>query len=249
MLYRWFVSIMSTLLVACAGPVRESVSRAESRASAEERMESRPAPTRKAATATATTRKPPPAAQRDAKASFSAAPELEEATSGADAFAGVDTEAPTDSTTEQTQQAVAVKGIEGTMSEYDVRTTLESRDPDFDHCHDVGGGGGGKIQFRIHILANGDVGDVKVHRLSGHGGKIVDCYTEVVSTSHFSAPHGGYADVKWTTKVGRSRGRPDATFERRGRWDTPATGGDAHSSESSTSRRERRHARRHRKGV
>jgi hypothetical protein len=246
-LHRWFVSIMSTLLVACAGPVRESVARSESRASAEERMEARTAPTHKAATATA--RKPPPQAQRDAKASFSPAPELEEATSGADAFAGVDTEAPTDSTTEQTQQAVAVKGIEGTMSEYDVRTTLESRDEDFDRCHEGGHGGGGKIQFRIHILANGDVGEVKVHRLSGHNGKIDDCYTDVVSTSHFSAPHGGYADVKWTTKVGRSRGRPDATFERRGRWDTPATGGDAKSSESSESRRERRHHRHHRKGV
>ena len=243
MLYRWFVSIMSTLLVSCAaGPtqVRESVARP--RVVSSSARKASPAPTRK--TSATAARKPPPEAERDAKA---AAPELEEA-SGADAFAGIDTVAPTDTAIEEPEKAVAVKGIEGTMSEYDVRTTLESRDEDFDRCHAGGRGGGGRIEFRIHILSNGDVGDVKVHRVKANS-KIVDCYADVVATSHFSAPHGGYADVKWTTKVGRSRKRPDATFERRGRWDTPATDGHTQRSESSESRRERRHARKHRKGV
>jgi hypothetical protein len=133
-----------------------------------------------------------------------------------------------------------VQGIKGTTSEYDVRTTLESRGEDFDRCHDRVGGGSGRIEYRIHILANGDVGDVRVRKLRVRNRKLVDCYTEVVSSSHFTLPHGGYADVKWTTKVGRSRKRPDAFFERRGRWDAPI---------GSAATREQRRARQPRNGA
>jgi hypothetical protein len=258
-----FVSIMSTLLLSvagCAAPahVRQTVSRprvASSVSRAKDNPESASKSTSQAARAEArdsasATRKSTPAGARDAKAYD--APELEEETPAADLFAGTDTEAPSEVETERKTEAVDVAGIEGTMSEYDVRTTLESRNEDFDRCHDDNGNGGGKIVFRIHINADGDVGDVKVGRLHAHNRKLVDCYADVVAASHFSSPHGGYADVKWTTKVGRSPKNPTESFERRVRWDTPATGGVTHRDSSDSrreSRRERRHARRHRKGV
>jgi hypothetical protein len=102
------------------------------------------------------------------------------------------------------------------------------------------GGGGGRIEYRIHILANGDVGGVKVRTMKSRNRRLVDCYTDVVSSSHFTVPHGGYADVKWTTKVGRSRKRPDALFERKVRWDAPAGSGGTRRAEADKSRERRR---------
>jgi hypothetical protein len=260
--HRWFVSIMSMSLLACAGPaqVREPSARPRVAANSEERAEA-PGPSRKSSAASARKPKPKPQGARDAKAAYSS--EGEEA-SGAEAFAGVDVSPPVDPVIDQPERAVAIKGIEGTMSEYDVRTTLEGRDPEFDRCHDEHRGGSGRIEFRIHILASGEVGDVKVHSSRVRNRELIDCYTEVVSASRFTAPHGGYADVTWRTKVGRSRKRPDALFERKVRWDAPSSSASsrpipraseerterAESSDSRReSRRERRRARRHRRGV
>ena len=240
MSHRFLTSIMSLLLLSCAGsskPVEETVSRPRIAASGDE---SKPAPadTRKApATGTAnseSTAKPEAQGQPDAKTAAAAEPAdgwpVED-------FSGVDTTAPKDSETAQGPREVEVKGIEGTTSRYDVRTTLQNRDSDFDRCHDLVGGSGGRIVFRIHIEANGDVGGVKVSTQKVKNRKLVDCYTEVVASSHFTRPHGGYADVKWTTKVGRSRRRPDAIFERRGRWDTPAGGSSKPEAEANRRRK------------
>jgi hypothetical protein len=212
--------------MACAGPaqVSEDVLRPRSAASLDE-AKPWPAEARKAAASTPTKSEPEP--QRDAKTSVAAPArkqskaELEDEFPAQD-FSGVDTSAPKDSDIDDGPREVAIEGIEGTTSEFDVRTTLDSRFEDFDRCHDLMGGGGGRIVYRIHILANGDVGGVKVRTSKARNRKLVDCYTEVVSTSHFPLPHGGYADVKWTTKVGRSGKKPNELFERRHRWDTPA---------------------------
>jgi hypothetical protein len=233
--HRWFVSVVSTLLLSCAGTahVRETVARPRVASSEARRASSASSSARKATSA----RGGKPEASRDAKS----AAELDEV-SGADAFAGVDMAPPVEEE-ERPEREVAVKGIEGTMTRYDVRQTLESRDADFDRCHDQFRGGSGRIEFRIHVLANGDVGDVKVHTSKVRSQDLVDCYADVVSSSHFSPPHGGYADVKWTTKVGRSRRRPDAIFERPVRWDAPSVGVQSHD-DSSETHRERRHRRR-----
>jgi hypothetical protein len=233
--HRWLVSIMSTLLLSCAGAVQERQTLIQPRAAkasvaANERGSM---PDRKATATPA--RKPGPSAARDAKTAASSAP-----SSGATSARKPYGRPPAGSVAEQ--HSVAVQGIEGTMSEYDVRTTLESRGEDFDRCHERGRGGSGRIEFRIHILSTGEVGDVKAHRLNVHDSKLVDCYSDVVASSRFTSPHGGYADVTWTTKVGRSRPQPDDIFERRGRWDAPATSSQT---ESSSSRRERRHSRKH----
>ena len=273
MRHRWFAWIlrspshglaaaMCTSLLACAAAPHVSESPARPRiASRVSAPKEEVAPRRKVSASAP--RKPASQPARDAKASFSPGSALDDESDS-------ETEADSASESSAEQHAVAVAGIEGTMSEYDVRTTLEGRGQDFDRCHGGGRGGSGRIEFRIHILSNGEVGDVKVHHSKVHNREIVDCYADVVMASRFSAPHGGYADVKWSTKVGRSPKRPDEQFERRVRWDAPSSsrissigsdgtisssgsgslgsGGSSSQttrSEHSESRRERRHHHRH----
>lgn len=214
MSHRLLASIMSLCLLSCAGAtqVRETVSRP--RASSLVASKPWPAQTHKAR-ATA-----PMKSETEATRVKMTASEGDDEWPPQD-FSGVDTSAPVDSDSDDGPREVAVDGIEGTTSEFDVRTTLENRAEDFDRCHDRMGGGG-RISYRIHILANGDVGGVRVRTMRSRNRKLVDCYTEVVSSSHFPRPHGGYADVKWTTKVGRSRKRKNLLFDRPHRWDTPA---------------------------
>lgn len=218
-------SIMSLCLLACGGSSQEADENV-ARPRAAESSGSEKAAARSTKTAKVAQSAPDKAGEAplDAKTA-----EFDEDPSR---FAGVDTSAPKDDEDADGPREVIVEGIEGTTSRYDVRTTLENRDADFDSCHDRMGGGGGKLVFKIHILANGDVGNVKVSRIKSRNKKLVDCYTEVVSTSHFMRPHGGYADVKWTTKVGRSRKRPDAIFERPVRWDAPASAGGTRRAEA-----------------
>jgi hypothetical protein len=205
------------LLSSCGGStqVEETVSRPRTESSLAA-AKPWPAEARKAAGSAPT--KSDPEGTRDAKTSGS---ELDDE-SAAQNFAGVDTSAPVDPDTDDGPREIAIEGIEGTTSNFDVRTTLQNREEDFDRCHDQMGGGGGRIVYRIHILANGDVGSVKKTTIKSRNKKLVDCYTDVISTSHFPHPHGGYADVKWTTKVGRSRKHTNTMFERKHRWDTPA---------------------------
>ncbi|MET0286989.1 MAG: hypothetical protein ABW352_21075 [Polyangiales bacterium] len=242
---RWVVSIIGTLLVACAGParVRETVSRPRIASSASSSRAS--ARSSKAHTAASKGR---PAASRDAKDSDEDELEPQD-------FSGVAVAAPKEDRNAKIERDVDVAGIEGTMTAFDVRTPLEERDADFDRCHDEHRGGSGRIVFHIHILASGDVGSLKAHPSKVRSKDLIECYSEVVSSTHFSKPHGGYADVKWTTKVGRSRKKREDMFQRKVRWDTPAGGvasiqrsasndGDrshGDSSSGSEGRRERRH--------
>jgi hypothetical protein len=248
---RWVVSIIGTLLVACAGParVRETVARPRIASSA---SSSRSAARSSKASAIAAS-KSRPAASRDAKDSDEGELEPQD-------FSGVAVAAPKEDKNAKIEREVDVEGIEGTMTAFDVRTPLEERDADFDRCHDQHRGGSGRIVFHIHILATGDVGHLKAHPSKVRSKDLIECYSEVVSSTHFAKPHGGYADVKWTTKVGRSRKKREDMFERKVRWDTPAGGATtilrntdtADSSGGSESRRERRHrsrSHRHRKGA
>jgi hypothetical protein len=215
--YRLFASIVGSWLVACGGSTQVHETASPSRAAS-----SLVAPWSKEALKTAklTPAKSGPEPKRHTKTA-AAAHEAEEWPP--EDFSGVDTTAPVDDDTEEGPHEFTVEGIEGTTSEFDVRTTLENRAEDFDRCHDQMGGGGGRIVYRIHIEASGDVGRVKARPVRSRNRKLVACYTEVVSSSHFPKPHGGSAKVKWTTTVGRSRKTRNSTlYERPHRWDRPA---------------------------
>jgi hypothetical protein len=140
------------------------------------------------------------------------------------------------------ERDLVVHGIEGTMSEYDVRATLEEHSQEFDRCHDAERGGG-RVVFGIRILRSGAVGDVNVRGSSVRNRDLVDCYAGVIASTTFPSPHGDYADVKWTTKVGRARQKKDELFERKVRWDAPSVSEQSRSSraESRRQRRSRRH--------
>lgn len=231
---RWFAwsmsTVVGTMLLACAGPVqvRETVARP------------RVAPSSASLRTGASVAKPAREAARKS-AQASRAPSASKAGSKSDAETAAEAE----------ERAVAVRGIEGTMSSYDVRATLDGRGEDFDRCHEPRRRGRGKIEFRIRILPNGDVSDVNVRRSNVRNRELVGCYSEVIMASRFPPPHGGYADVTWSTKVGRSRPRPGDVFERRVRWDAPSASSEASNRSQRResrreSRRQRRHARRQR---
>ncbi len=137
-------------------------------------------------------------------------------------FSGVEMEAPRDDEAIVTEREIAVRGIEGTMAEYDVRSVLQARNGDFDRCHDQHRGASGRIRFRIHVEPSGDVGEVEVRASNVRSQNLVACYSDVIARSHFAPPHGGAAVVTWTTTVGKSREVPDV-FERRLRWDAPSS--------------------------
>lgn len=217
MSHRFLTSIMSLWLLSCGGSSTPVPETAASTRSASSSGASKPPAADARKVATASTGKAEAEAPRDAKTAAS-----EDEDFPVQDFSGVDTTAPKDDPNADGPHEVAVQGIKGTTSQYDVRSTLEARNADFDLCHDRVGGSGGRLVFRIHIEANGDVGGVKVTRMKVRNTKLVECYTEVVTSSHFPLPHGGYADVKWTTKVGRSRKRPQDLFARKVRWDAPS---------------------------
>ncbi|HEY6880980.1 MAG TPA: hypothetical protein VI299_23305 [Polyangiales bacterium] len=161
-------------------------------------------------------------------------------------FSGRDVAAPRDEAKASAPREVNVDGIEGTMSEFDVRVALDGRDADFNRCHDEHRGGSGRIAFHIRVLPSGEVGDVKAHPSHVRSKGIIECYTRVVASTHFSTPHGGFADVKWTTKVGRSRKRQDPIYDRPHRYDAPASPSGSEGGSRAEARRERRHHHHHR---
>lgn len=218
MLYRFLVSVMSLCLFSCAKSPQVRETTAESRAGSSV-AESNPWPKEALEAAGVAPAKSKPKPQNDAKIAEAQVEEEE-----SQDFSGVDTSAPVDDETDEGPREIVVEGIKGSTSNFDVRTTLENRAEDFDLCHDRNGGGGGRIVYRIHIEANGDVGRVKANPIRSRNKKLVKCYTEVVSSSHFPKPHGGYADVKWTTKVGRTsrKKKKNMLYDRPHRWDTPA---------------------------
>ncbi|MET0340387.1 MAG: AgmX/PglI C-terminal domain-containing protein [Polyangiales bacterium] len=102
---------------------------------------------------------------------------------------------------EAEERKVAVSGIEGTLSNYDVRTTLDKRGKEFASCYTPRARHvpalGGSVQFTIHVLKSGQVRDV--HTLASDlGDRVLErCLGEVIRGAQFPSPHGGEADVQY----------------------------------------------------
>jgi outer membrane biosynthesis protein TonB len=112
---------------------------------------------------------------------------------------------------------VAVQGIEGTLSNFDVRVTMEKQGKAFAKCHEARARKvpalAGAIEFRVHVLRSGEVSDVQV-RASDLGDRVLErCMSEVIAAATFPAPHGGEADVSWNMSLERSRGRAPEQWE------------------------------------
>lgn len=101
---------------------------------------------------------------------------------------------------------VQVRGIEGTLANFEVKTTIEGHAREFAACHEPRAKRvpmlSGTIEFGIHVKRTGDVADVDL-RASDLGDRQLErCFIDVVRAVHFPAPHGGEANVTYTMLLG-----------------------------------------------
>jgi len=97
--------------------------------------------------------------------------------------------------------AVQVRGIEGTLSNFDVRTAMDERGREFAACHEPRARAlpvlAGQIEFGIQVDVDGQVRQVDV-RASDLGDRELErCLTDVIRGTRFHRPHGGIANVTW----------------------------------------------------
>ena len=103
---------------------------------------------------------------------------------------------------ERANASVGVRGIEGTLSSYDVRDTMERRNEEFAACHEPRASVlpvlSGSIEFGIQVFPDGKVGRVNV-RASNLGDRVLErCFVEVIASKPFPRPNGGEANVTYT---------------------------------------------------
>lgn len=99
------------------------------------------------------------------------------------------------------ERKVAVQGIEGTLSNFEVRLTMEKRGKEFGRCHEPRARSvpalAGSIEFKIHVLKSGQVSEVQVRDSDLGDRELERCLSEVIQAAKFPEPRGGEADVKW----------------------------------------------------
>ena len=110
---------------------------------------------------------------------------------------------------ERAEARVAVRGIEGTLSNYDVRFTMEKRGAEFGACHEPRARRmprlAGNIEFAIRVSPEGAVSQVHV-RNSDLGDRTLErCFSEVILGTPFPRPNGGEANVTWNMMLGPLR--------------------------------------------
>lgn len=109
---------------------------------------------------------------------------------------------------------VAVRGIEGTLANFDVKVKFDEHAREFSSCHEKRARKvpmlAGHIEFGIHVKRSGEVSEVDL-RTSDLGDRELErCFVEIVRGIHFPAPHGGDANVSYTMMLGPSKaGEPE----------------------------------------
>ena len=97
--------------------------------------------------------------------------------------------------------AVQVRGIEGTLSNFDVRVAMEERGRDFAACHEPRARAlpvlAGRIEFAIQVAVDGKVNRVEVRSSDLGDRELERCLSEVIRTTRFRTPNGGVANVTW----------------------------------------------------
>ncbi len=118
---------------------------------------------------------------------------------------------------ERQEKHVAVQGIEGTLSNFDVRVTMEHHSKEFARCHETRARRvphvAGNIEFKIHVLTSGEVSDVRVHASDLGDRPLERCLSEVIQNAKFPEPHGGEADVAWNMALAPSGRAPAEVWE------------------------------------
>ena len=96
---------------------------------------------------------------------------------------------------------VSVQGIEGTLTAYDVRDTMDRRGEELGACYATTVERipriAGRAEFAIHVLRDGTVGAASYEHSDLGDRELEACVLDVVRGTKFPEPHGGEADVKW----------------------------------------------------
>ena len=111
-------------------------------------------------------------------------------------------------------EAVAVTGIEGSMSSYEVNQTMEARTAEIAKCHEPRARAvpplSGRAEFAVAVGREGNVEDVAV-RASDLGDRALErCVSEVIRETTFPKPNGGDAKITWTMVLEPTRAGAEA---------------------------------------
>jgi hypothetical protein len=97
---------------------------------------------------------------------------------------------------------VKISGIEGSMSSYDVRATMDKRGAALGACHEprarVVPALSGTIEFAIAVSGEGAVSEVSVASSDLGDRTLERCVSQVIAETAFPRPNGGDARVTWT---------------------------------------------------
>jgi hypothetical protein len=101
---------------------------------------------------------------------------------------------------------VAVRGIEGTLGNFDVKVKFDEHAREFSSCHEKRARKvpmlAGRIEFGIHVTRNGEVSEVDLRASDVGDRELERCFVEIVRAIHFPPPHGGDANVSYTMLLG-----------------------------------------------
>jgi hypothetical protein len=104
---------------------------------------------------------------------------------------------------------VEVRGIQGTLHNFDVRVTMEKKSREFAACHEPRASRvpplSGTIEFAIQVKSTGEVMQVDL-RTSDVGDRPLErCLIDVIRATQFPKPNGGDAKVSYTMLLGPAR--------------------------------------------
>lgn len=104
---------------------------------------------------------------------------------------------------------VEVRGIEGTLGNFEVRVTMEQKSQDFAACHEPRASRvpplSGSIEFAIHVKSTGEVIEVDLNSSDVGDRQLERCFIDVIRATQFPRPNGGDAKVSYTMLLGPAR--------------------------------------------
>lgn len=112
---------------------------------------------------------------------------------------------------------VSISGLEGTLSAYDVRDTMERRMEALAGCQHERVRRvrplAGEVQLALHVLRDGTVSQVDVVRSDIGDIDTEQCIAQVAKDTKFPRPNGGEADVNWSMALDPFRTSPAEVWE------------------------------------
>lgn len=100
---------------------------------------------------------------------------------------------------------LAVSGLRGTLSQAEIRGTLEPKLPKLLRCVQQRRGElealAGRITLAFHVATNGAVASVQPNESTLGDRATERCLLQIAESARFPAPHGGEADLTWPLDV------------------------------------------------